>query len=177
MPGEELAGSLAATDVVGWYNGHPAYPDLTLLLDLFLAFVYNTAGIPLAAGVLYPVTGWRLSPIIAAAAMALSSLSVVSNANRLRRFRPPPSPGAVRGAEQPTVIVEVNQVEQSEPVDVDLHAPAIDPVCGMQLDPQTAIPSTTYDGVTYRFCSAQCRETFTADPRRYHHQAVGNQGF
>ncbi|GAA3137628.1 heavy metal translocating P-type ATPase [Kribbella aluminosa] len=57
--------------------------------NLFLAFVYNTAGIPLAAGVLYPVTGWLLSPIIAAAAMALSSLSVVSNANRLRRFTPP----------------------------------------------------------------------------------------
>ncbi|MGI5139326.1 heavy metal translocating P-type ATPase [Streptomyces sp. CA-106110] len=62
--------------------------------NLFLAFVYNTAGIPLAAGVLYPVTGWLLSPIIAAAAMALSSLSVVGNANRLRRFTPPtlPSP-------------------------------------------------------------------------------------
>jgi len=54
--------------------------------NLFLAFVYNTAGIPVAAGLLYPVLGWRLSPIIAAAAMALSSLSVVGNANRLRRF-------------------------------------------------------------------------------------------
>jgi Cu+-exporting ATPase len=56
--------------------------------NLFLAFAYNTAGIPLAAGVLYPLTGWMLSPIIAAAAMALSSLSVVGNANRLRRFTP-----------------------------------------------------------------------------------------
>ncbi|EGX61025.1 MULTISPECIES: heavy metal translocating P-type ATPase [Streptomyces] len=62
--------------------------------NLFLAFVYNTAGIPLAAGVLYPVTGWLLSPIVAAAAMALSSLSVVGNANRLRRFTPRPLPGS-----------------------------------------------------------------------------------
>jgi len=57
--------------------------------NLILAFVYNVAGIPLAAGVLYPLTGWLLSPIIAAAAMALSSVSVVGNANRLRRFTPP----------------------------------------------------------------------------------------
>ncbi len=53
--------------------------------NLFLAFVYNAAGIPVAAGVLYPLFGWLLSPIIAAAAMALSSVSVVGNALRLRR--------------------------------------------------------------------------------------------
>jgi len=52
--------------------------------NLFLAFVYNTLGVPVAAGVLYPVFGILLSPIIAAAAMSLSSLSVVSNALRLR---------------------------------------------------------------------------------------------
>jgi Cu+-exporting ATPase len=62
--------------------------------NLFLAFAYNTAGIPIAAGVLYPVTGWLLSPMIAAAAMALSSLSVVTNANRLRRFTSRPVPAA-----------------------------------------------------------------------------------
>src|SRR5215831_8426775 len=53
--------------------------------NLFFAFVYNAAGVPIAAGVLYPIFGILLSPIIAAAAMALSSVSVVSNSLRLRR--------------------------------------------------------------------------------------------
>jgi len=53
--------------------------------NLFFAFIYNSAGVPIAAGVLYPVFGLLLSPIIAAAAMALSSVSVVGNALRLRR--------------------------------------------------------------------------------------------
>ena len=53
--------------------------------NLFFAFVYNSAGIPLAAGVLYPFFGVLLSPIVAAAAMALSSVSVIANALRLRR--------------------------------------------------------------------------------------------
>ena len=52
--------------------------------NLFFAFVYNALGIPIAAGVLYPVFGLLLSPIIAAAAMALSSVSVIGNALRLR---------------------------------------------------------------------------------------------
>ena len=55
--------------------------------NLVFAFVYNAAGIPLAAGVLYPAFGLLLSPIIAAAAMALSSVSVIGNALRLRAMK------------------------------------------------------------------------------------------
>jgi Cu2+-exporting ATPase len=55
----------------------------TLRQNLFWAFVYNIIGIPVAAGVLYPVNGFLLNPMIAGAAMALSSVSVVSNSLRL----------------------------------------------------------------------------------------------
>jgi Cu+-exporting ATPase len=57
--------------------------------NLFGAFVYNTLGIPVAAGVLYPLWGLLLNPVIAGAAMAMSSVTVVTNANRLRAFRAP----------------------------------------------------------------------------------------
>ena len=55
--------------------------------NLFFAFVYNVLGVPVAAGVLYPSFGLLLSPIIAAAAMSLSSVSVIANALRLRGLK------------------------------------------------------------------------------------------
>jgi Cu+-exporting ATPase len=61
----------------------------TIKQNLFWAFVYNTIGIPLAAGLLYPLTGRLLSPVVASAAMSLSSVSVVANSLRLRRWRAP----------------------------------------------------------------------------------------
>ena len=56
--------------------------------NLLGAFIYNSIGIPVAAGILWPFTGTLLNPVVAGAAMALSSITVVSNANRLLRFKP-----------------------------------------------------------------------------------------
>ena len=60
--------------------------------NLVGAFIYNSIGIPVAAGILWPFTGTLLNPVVAGAAMALSSITVVSNANRLLRFKPKSNP-------------------------------------------------------------------------------------
>ena len=98
--------AIAASDITlisGNLAGVPAAIELSraamanIRQNLGFAFAYNVAGIPIAAGLLFPLTGWLLSPMIAGAAMAFSSVSVVSNALRLRRFQPAPLPGAASG--------------------------------------------------------------------------------
>ncbi len=147
--------------------------------NLWFAFGYNAVGIPIAAGVLYPTFGLLLSPIIAAGAMALSSLSVVTNSNRLRRFHPKPatpSPQLSTPATEPVVEIGSDRTEE-EPTMThhDTHSgaakAAIDPVCGMTVDPEHAAATREHDGVTFYFCSAGCAAAFDADPHRYGHPA------
>jgi P-type Cu+ transporter len=128
--------------------------------NLFFAFAYNGVGIPIAAGILYPVLGLRLNPMIAAAAMAASSLSVIANASRLRRYRPTPLPPVAVAAVEPTVEVGHDQAFPAPPA-------AIDPVCAMTLADGPDTASATHNGVTYRFCSTSCRQRFQADPDSY----------
>jgi Cu+-exporting ATPase len=127
--------------------------------NLFFAFFYNAAGIPIAAGLLYPLIGLVLNPIIAAAAMAASSLSVVTNANRLRAFRAAPITAVeTTGGD---VAVEVGGRQPKE------ESMERDPVCGMDVDPASAAGTEEYEGKTYYFCSQSCLERFRAEPQRY----------
>jgi Cu+-exporting ATPase len=83
--------------------------------NLFWAFFYNIICIPVAAGVLYPVFGWMLSPMVGAAAMSMSSVCVVSNALRLRRFRAKSFSAASRGPRpQACQLQSVNLMKRSQ---------------------------------------------------------------
>jgi Cu+-exporting ATPase len=88
--------AIAAADVALLRGGIAGLPTAlrlarrtltTIRQNLFWAFIYNVLGIPIAAGVLAPWTGWTLSPVLASAAMSLSSVSVLMNSLRLRRFK------------------------------------------------------------------------------------------
>ncbi len=87
--------AMAAADIALLHGGLAKLPVALRLArrtlgnirqNLFWAFVYNVIGIPIAAGLLYPFTGWLLSPVLASAAMSLSSVSVLLNSLRLRSF-------------------------------------------------------------------------------------------
>jgi Cu+-exporting ATPase len=148
--------------------------------NLFFALGYNAIGIPVAAGVLYPAFGLRLSPMLAAAAMAASSLSVVANANRLRRYHPAPLPAAA--VTEVTPQVETGSAHghgTAEPGGTrhrhgspSTHSQAVDatvtdPVCGMQVHPtDAAAHRDTTAGPAY-FCSTGCAAAYDADPQRY----------
>ena len=132
--------------------------------NLVFAFGYNTIGIPIAAGLLYPFFDITLSPMIAAAAMALSSLSVTTNANRLRAYRGPAlaAVGATRSDKQ--TILDVRRYEPEKEEDV---ATVKDVVCGMDIDPNTAATQMEYRGKNYYFCSHDCHGKFIAEPQKY----------
>jgi Cu+-exporting ATPase len=138
--------------------------------NLVFAFVYNGLGIPVAAGVLYPAFGLVLSPIIAAGAMALSSLSVVANANRLRTFTPPSVPAdvVVAGIDPVVEIGGDRSEEQATPPTTPTRTePTVDPVCGMSIEQAGAAVSIEHHGATYHFCSQHCATAFGKEPSRY----------
>ena len=138
--------------------------------NLVWAFGYNLIGIPIAAGALYPFLGLRLSPMIAAGAMAFSSLSVVTNSNRLRSFHVRPR----RTAAPPNVVEPVIEVGSVAPQSAampggEMERPqsVIDPVCGMSVDPANAEYRSVHAGQTYYFCSRGCKDRFDKDPHRF----------
>ncbi|MCH8813664.1 MAG: heavy metal translocating P-type ATPase [Chloroflexi bacterium] len=134
--------------------------------NLFFAFGYNTLGVPVAAGVFYPVIGLLLSPMIAAAAMSLSSLSVVANANRLRSYKRPSPELAGAAADTSPIAVEVRPSEQQQEEEA-MAERVTDLVCGMEIDPKTAATKMDYQGTTYFFCSDACHNRFMSEPEKY----------
>ncbi|MFW9949325.1 MAG: heavy metal translocating P-type ATPase, partial [Candidatus Thorarchaeota archaeon] len=119
-----------------------------MITNLFWAFIYNIIGIPIAAGILYYVTGFFLPPYLAAIFMATSSVSVVTNALFLKRYEP----------KTPQQIEEERLLLTQKKV--------VDPVCGMEINPQKAIEYEYKDKIYY-FCNPNCEAHFKEDPERF----------
>jgi Cu+-exporting ATPase len=118
----------------------------------FWALIYNIILLPIAAGLLYPSLGLVLRPEFAGLAMALSSVSVVTNALLLNRFKP---------SEQEL------SIDDLEVTPVTSMGIAVDPICKMDVDMSAALYSSNYNGKTYYFCAKYCKDTFDADPEKY----------
>ncbi len=118
-----------------------------MVTNLFWAFIYNIIGIPLAAGLLFSLTGFFLPPYLAAVFMATSSVSVVTNALFLKRFEPK--------TEQ--------QIEEEKLL---LEEKVIDPICGMEIIPSKSI-EYKYTGKSYFFCNPSCETEFKRNPEKY----------
>jgi Cu+-exporting ATPase len=118
----------------------------------FWALIYNIILLPVAAGLFFPSTGLYLQPQFAGLAMALSSVSVVTNALTLNRFKPQ------------EFEVEKTGIPPAAYLEGDV---AIDPICKMKVDIATAELYSDFEGKRYYFCAQYCKDTFDANPHEY----------
>jgi Cu+-exporting ATPase len=123
----------------------------------FWAFIYNFALLPIAAGLLFPFTGLVLRPEYAGLAMSMSSVSVVTNALLLGRFKP-----SILAEKATTVF----------PPKIREAPISIDPICKMEANTETAQLYSDFMGKRYYFCSSYCKQTFDGNPEAYKDQDI-----